>query len=238
MTTIIAECGINHCGCLRTAMSMVVDAREAGADAVKFQLFTGRSRPMGMKYLLSEQEWRMVLDANREDIKEERLEKDWSVEDFPIFFSVFDFESVDMAARLGAPWVKLSFVERRNSRLIARCNKFGFKRKFVSVDLHGQYNEEELNGWEKLYCPNNGWSGYYPTEDHHIEWEEYLPMAREYGLGWSCHCRGIAEPILVAAHGARVIEKHFKISDDCPDANCSLDPGRFKVMVDIIRKRF
>ena len=36
---IIAEIGINHEGNLRKAINMIAQAKKAGADAVKFQLF-------------------------------------------------------------------------------------------------------------------------------------------------------------------------------------------------------
>lgn len=222
MVTIIAECGINHNGDVEKARKLVFAAKKAGADAVKFQLFTDRARPQGKKFILSEKEWGTVMGEGREI-------------SLPAFFSVFDFESIDLAKRLGAKWVKLSFVERRNSRLIERCC-FKFERKFVSVDLYGQYNSGELKNWEKLYCPNNGWSGFYPTKDENIEWERYQEQAKETGLGWSDHCQGWAEAVMCAVMGAKVIEKHFKIDDDCPDAVCSLGPERFKLMVDSIRR--
>lgn len=224
MITIIAECGINHNGNVEKAKKMVEVAKEAGAGAAKFQLFTERARPRGKQFILSESEWGEVMKTGREI-------------SLPVFFSVFDFESVDLAKHLRAKWVKLSFVERRNSRLIERCWDTGFERKFVSVDLYGQYNQEDFKewGWEKLYCPNNGWSGFYPTKDENIEWERYQEQAKETGLGWSDHCQGWTEAVMCAAMGAKVIEKHFKIDDNCPDAICSLGPDRFKLMVDMIR---
>ena len=223
--TIIAECGINHGGDLVNAHNMVMAAKEAGADAAKFQLFTDQARPKGKKFILDEAAWRVVMDTGREV-------------GLPVFFSVFDFESVDLAKRLGARWVKLSFVERRNFPLIERCQEAGFGRKFVSVDLYDQYDGASFKewGWEKLYCPNNGWSGFYPTKDNNIEWERYQGLAREMGMGWSDHCEGWTEAVVCAVSGAKVIEKHFKIDNDCPDAGCSTGPERFKLMVQMIRE--
>ncbi len=121
--TIIAECGINHKGCKYNAMSLVRTAKEAGADAAKFQLFTDRARPKGKKYILPEEAWREIMNTGKEN-------------DIPVFFSVFDFESVRLARRLEAKWVKLSFVERRNSRLNREWNGTEeFERKIGSVEF-------------------------------------------------------------------------------------------------------
>ena len=40
--TIVAECGVNWEGDLRLAKQMIREAKQAGADAVKFQLFDER----------------------------------------------------------------------------------------------------------------------------------------------------------------------------------------------------
>lgn len=223
-TTIIAECGINHAGDLRHAIELCGEAKRAGADAVKFQLFTKQARPKGEKYIFQLGDWIQIMNAGE-------------AADIPVFFSVFDFESVKRAKNLGAKWVKLSFVERRNSRLIAACNEAGFERKFVSVDAWGQYSQTELDGWEKLYCANNGWSGYYPTKCTDIEWERVAELFLRDGVlaGWSDHCQGWTEAVQMVALGARIVEKHFKIDDDCPDAECSLSPCDFKLMVAAIR---
>lgn len=225
MITIIAECGINHGGNIDIAIMMVQAAKSAGANAAKFQLFTERARPKGKKYIFTRQELDLLMAAGKKT-------------GIPVFFSVFDFESVRLAKEIGAKWVKLSFVERRNTDLIDTINLMrlpGFERKFVSVDLWGQYDALALGNWEQLYCPNNGWRGYYPTKNEDIEWGRYFRQAEAAGLGWSCHCQGWTEAVVVAKMGAKVIEKHFKITDDCVDADVSTNPEDFARMVSMIR---
>ena len=39
MVKIIAEAGVNHNGCVETAIQMIKVAKMAGADAIKFQTF-------------------------------------------------------------------------------------------------------------------------------------------------------------------------------------------------------
>ena len=220
---IVAECGINGNGSVDTNIEMVHAAKSVGANAVKFQLFTERARPKAKKYILSEKQWQKIAKVGT-DL------------DIPVFWSVFDFESVELAARLNAPMIKLSIIERRNSRLIEKCNAlFHNKPKIVSVDLWEQYNKEELADWHKLYCPNNGWSGIYPTNDTDIEWEEYKAILSSKEMGWSDHCSGISTAVVVSSIGANIIEKHFKFDDNCIDAKCSVNPEQFAQMVKQIR---
>ena len=224
-TTIIAEAGINHNGIPENAMNLVVAARQAGADAVKFQLFTLLSRPFGTKYIFSRKQWLEIVNAARH-------------QGIQIFWSVFDLESVALAKSLGAEWVKLSFVERRNMRLIEECSQAGFARKFMSIDLYGQ--NEQPDGWEFLYCPNNGWSGFYPTIGEHIEWAFYAKKAKEFGLGFSCHCQDLAQCVLAAYLGANIVEKHIKLAEASypqPDDAVSITPFQFSEMVQLIREK-
>lgn len=222
-TTIVAEAGINHVGVVENAVALVVAAKKAGADAVKFQLFNALSRPFATQYILTSQQWEnIVIEAARQEIR--------------IFWSVFDQKSVMLAKSLKAQWIKLSFVECRNSRLIKACNREGFERKFMSIGLYGQ--NEQPTGWEYLYCPNNGWSGYYPTIGDHIEWGFYAKKAKEFGLGFSCHCQDLSPCVLAASLGAKIIEKHLKLENVAyaqPDDVVALTPGQFATMVKFIR---
>ena len=56
--------------------------------------------------------------------------------------------------------------------------------------------------------------------------------------GFSDNNGGIEIPIIAAAYGAAIIEKHFILrrSDGGPDAKFSIEPGEFKEMVATIRR--
>lgn len=217
MIMLIAEAGISHGGDPKKAAVLIQEAVEAGADAIKFQLFTPNARPKGVKYVLKKDSWRRLAQTG----------KDLGI---TVFWSVFDFESAHLARKLGN-WVKLSFVCKQNAELIRLCNKLRFERKFISVDLHGQYGRKELAGWDKLYCPNNGWSGIYPTKDSDIEWELYEKAAKETGMGYSCHSEHMTTTLVAAAYGARVIEKHFALDKAGPDGAWSLAPEELRYWV-------
>ncbi|MCP3672120.1 MAG: N-acetylneuraminate synthase [Gammaproteobacteria bacterium] len=64
-------------------------------------------------------------------------------------------------------------------------------------------------------------------------------MRNEFGLsvGYSDHTEGVTVPVVAAALGASVIEKHFTLDRDLPgpDQNASLEPDELKLMVKLIR---
>ena len=55
-------------------------------------------------------------------------------------------------------------------------------------------------------------------------------------IGYSDHTNGIASPLYSIAVGSRIIEKHFKIDEDCVDASVSID-GCSKKMITEIKNR-
>lgn len=54
-------------------------------------------------------------------------------------------------------------------------------------------------------------------------------------IGYSDHTLGVDAAPYSVLLGASIIEKHFKINDDCVDATVSLCPESMKLMVEKIR---
>jgi N,N'-diacetyllegionaminate synthase len=61
-------------------------------------------------------------------------------------------------------------------------------------------------------------------------WRKCAPL-----VGLSDHTPGYETAIAATALGAVMIEKHFKLDDDCIDAAYSLDPAGFKSMAVAVR---
>jgi sialic acid synthase SpsE len=58
-------------------------------------------------------------------------------------------------------------------------------------------------------------------------------------VGISCHCAGIRNVIdAVKLNGAEIVEKHFKIDENCVDSKVSLEPDTFLKMTQIIRGKY
>jgi len=80
----------------------------------------------------------------------------------------------------------------------------------------------------------------YPAkpEDANLSTIQHLINTFNVVVGLSDHTLGIEVPIASVVLGARIIEKHFKLSDNSgsEDDAFSLTPTEFKQMVDAVRK--
>jgi sialic acid synthase SpsE len=79
-----------------------------------------------------------------------------------------------------------------------------------------------------LYCVAG-----YPAQitDSDIEYLRDYPAE-----GFSDHSNDIKTPLAMIGAGARVIEKHFKLDNNCVDAAFSLDPVQMKLLCDIAHR--
>ena len=66
---------------------------------------------------------------------------------------------------------------------------------------------------------------------------EFLVENRGYQIrGFSDHTKDISSSLAMIAAGARVIEKHFKLDDDCIDAAFSLNPSQMETLCRIAHR--
>ena len=65
MTIIVAEAGVNHNGCLDTALQLVDSAASSGADIVKFQTFKAKNLVSGSAKLAKYQQKRVESNINQ-----------------------------------------------------------------------------------------------------------------------------------------------------------------------------
>ena len=123
---IIAEIGNNHNGSLDTAKKLIESAKEAGADAVKFQVKNieksfakelldspyVNENSFGKTY----REHKMALEFSEEQMKQLY---DFAAKINIICFSTpFDIDSVDMLERIGNPIYKISSFHVTDLKLI------------------------------------------------------------------------------------------------------------------------
>src|SRR3954453_13498161 len=113
-TYVIAEAGSNHNGDMAIAKRLIEVAADAGADAVKFQTYSGNriySRKAESKFLA---QWTTKSPAELlEDIS---LPREWHAElaeharsrDIDFFSTPFDEDAVTLIAEVGAPLLKIA----------------------------------------------------------------------------------------------------------------------------------
>lgn len=128
MTEIVAELSGNHGGSLNNALRLIIEAKAAGADAVKFQAFIPerlaekRAKNPRVVALAKDFHGRSMLDLYRET----QTPREWFPdliarayrESIPWFSSVFDPDDVAFLETLNCPRYKISAFEMLDGDLI------------------------------------------------------------------------------------------------------------------------
>ncbi len=248
---IIAEAGVNHNGDVNLAKRLVDVAKEAGADAVKFQTFkaeelvTETAEKAGYQKETTsseESQFEMIkkLELSERNFKEISA---YAHRKGIIFLSsAFDEGSADLLDRLSVPAFKVGSGEITNFPLLKHIAK---KKKPIilstgmsTIDEVEEALEIIRNEGAKeiilLHCVTS-----YPAkvEDTNLRAMETLRQTFKLPVGLSDHTLGITIPIAAVATGACVIEKHFTLDKNLagPDHKASLEPDELKHMVKSIR---
>ena len=250
---VIAEAGVNHNGNIEIARRMIDVAKEAGADAVKFQTFRAEAIASKIAPKADYQKSEAGSSENQVDmLKKYELDEtthkellEYCKKKGIMFLSTpFDVESVDMLHRLGLQTFKVSSGEITNLPLL---KKVGSLRGNVILST-GMADMDEvgsaLDVLIKAGTPRENiillhCNTAYPTPLKDVNLKAMLTMRQDLriGVGYSDHTLGIEIPIAAAALGAQVIEKHFTLDRNMegPDHKASLEPDELKDMVRAIR---
>lgn len=248
---IIAEAGVNHNGSLAIARKMVVTAKEAGADYIKFQTFCPRKlvsksarkadyqkQTTGIEESQLEMLDRLAL--NQEDFLD--LREYCQSQGIGFLSTPFDLESIRFLDKLDMDFWKIPSGEVTNLPYLLEIAK---TRKSVvmstgmcelkEVETAVKYLEE--GGTREitlLHCNTE-----YPTpmKDVNLKAMQTLKKAFSRPVGYSDHTQGIEVSIAAAAMGANILEKHFTLNRamEGPDHSASLEPGELKAMVKAVR---
>ncbi len=248
-TFIIAEAGVNHNGSIEQAKRIIDAAKDAGADAVKFQTFKAEEvvtenaeKAEYQKTVTTENsQYEMIknLELSDEDFKELALYAD----ERAIIFSSspFDLGSVDLLEEIGVTFFKVGSGEITNFPLLKYLADKG-KPIILSTGMAtiGEIDEaitllkEKINKLVLMHCVTS-----YPakTVDVNLKVIETLRSTFKLPVGFSDHSMGIEMSIAAVAMGSCVIEKHFTLDRNLegPDHKASLEPSEFKNMVNSIR---
>lgn len=241
---IVAELGGAHNGKLDRALALVVEAANAGADAIKLQTFTP-SQMADADTVVKDGPWagRKLLDLYRETQTPRHWHKPLFSEaasrGIIAFSSVFHRSDVDFLLTLDCPMYKISSFEMLDLPLIRLVVATG-KPIIVST---GMASEEEIMtvaamGWERLTLLKC--TSAYPAPFDDCNLATMVDMLRIPGVdvGISDHTLGLAVPVAATALGASMIEKHLCLSrsDGGPDAAFSSEPHEFAAMVKACRE--
>ena len=252
-TTIIAEAGVNHNGCLTSARQLIDAASNAGADFIKFQTFKAESLVTSTADKADYQKRSDQTDQSQYDMLKQ-LELDRSSHETLVDYcrnktakfvsSAFDIDSIDLLVELDIPFFKIPSGEITNLnylRHVGSLNKpivmstgiatLDEVKSALNILLDSGVRKEDIT---LLHCNTE-----YPTPMCDVNLKAMTSMRDEFdvAVGYSDHSVGLEVPIAAVALGATVIEKHFTLDRNLPgpDHRASLEPLELKSMVKAIR---
>ena len=253
-TIIIAEAGVNHNGDLDLARRMVVAAKEAGADYVKFQTAIPE---LVISTVAPKAEYQKETTGSDESQLEMCRKLHLPLSDYAglkqycrevgigFMSTPFDLVSIDCLAKLDMDYWKIPSGEITNLPYLRKIAQKGGQvilstgmsvlsevEEAVAVLEDGGISRDNII---LLHCTTQ-----YPTPYSSVNLRamEALASLGCRSVGYSDHTQGISVPVAAVALGASVIEKHFTLDRSLPgpDQKASLEPHELRLMVDEIRQ--
>ena len=245
---IIAEIGINHNGSLEIAKQLIDLAKEAGADAVKFQ-----KRTIDLVYTKEildsprESPWGKTQRAQKEGLefgkKEyQQIDQYCRNKEIPWFASAWDFESQKFLQTFDLKYNKIASAMLVHEPLLREVA--GERRHtFIST---GMSSPEQIDRAVKLFkeakCPFELMHtvSTYPMTDEDANLLRIQSLRERYKckVGYSGHEVGLAVSYAASALGISSLERHITLDRSMygSDQSASVEPAGFRQLVGAVRK--
>ena len=245
---LIAEVGVNHDGSGSQALQLVEAAAEAGADAVKFQLFTpaeivtaAAPTAIYQRETTGATDQRAMLEQlTLTDDEFRRLKTACAANKVDFLVSAFSPVDVERAMALGVPALKLGSGELTDPFVLEAAKQTGLPL-LVSTGMADEptvaWAVERLAGAELLlfHCVSA-----YPAAEEELNLRAMARLRERFSVsvGFSDHSFDNRAVMLSVALGAVTIEKHFTLDRNAagPDHRASLDPAGFSELVQSVRQ--
>jgi sialic acid synthase SpsE len=249
---VIAEAGVNHNGSVESALQLVQAASDAGADAVKFQLFSADALASADAPTAAYQQSTGAPEDQRALLRKLELQRRDFVRisaccrDVGIAFLATPFDPADVPflAELGVPAIKIASPDLTHRPLIESALRTGLP-VLISTGASRSAELDRAVAWCRrvvadecivlLHCVSS-----YPTPDSdaNLRRIETLHQRHHLPVGYSDHTTSLQAGSLAAALGACVIEKHLTLNRDQPgpDHAMSLEPDDLAEYIRRIRQ--
>ena len=250
---IIAELSANHGNDIEIAKETIRAAKRAGADAIKIQTYKADTITMNVKHDDFLIKTGGVADGMYlyDLYKDAYLPWEWHKDLFELakeqdlicFSSPFDFTAVDFLETLDCPIYKIASYEITDIPLIKYAASKG-KPMIISTgiaeleDIQLAIDACKSEGNDDITILKCTSAYPAPIQEANLIMIDDIKTKFNVKVGLSDHTLGITVPIVAAAIGARVIEKHFILDKKVGgyDASFSLDEKEFTQMVKAIRE--
>jgi len=230
---LIAEIGLNHNNDLEIGKKTILAAKEAGADAVKFQSYVTADfisdTQADTKFLYDIFKQYELSEAYHKEFK-----KIADSEGIDFFSTPLDLTSVDMLVSLGVTVLKIASGDIVNLPLLNKA----IASKLPLIVSTGAALPEEVVRAISLFKESNHpiallhCVSMYPTpiEKANLNSIPFYLDAFPYVVGFSDHTAGTLAPAIAVGMGASIIEKHFTLDRNLegPDHGISIDPKGLK----------
>jgi N-acetylneuraminate synthase len=245
---IIAEIGINHNGDVSIAKQLIDVAKEAGANAVKFQkrtidlvyskelLDSPRESPWGKTQRAQKEGLELGLDQYKEiDAYCKQKGIEW-------FASAWDIKSQKFLRQFGCKYNKIAsamIVYEDLLKEIASEKKHTFistgMTEYKQIDHAIEIFKKANCPFELMHCIST-----YPMEDEDANLNCIKTLQGRYkcNVGYSGHEVGLAVSYAAAALGITSLERHITLDRAMygSDQAASVEPAGFRQLVGAIRK--
>lgn len=250
-TYFIADIAANHDGNLERALKLIHLAKEAGADAAKFQNFKAQDivSDFGFKNLGGQMSHQSAWKKSVFDVyKDASISQDWTAilkkecdsAGIDYFSSPYDFQSVDHIDpfvdlyKIGSgdiTWIEMiEYIARKGKPVLLATGASNIGEVQIAMAAL-----TKLTGKIVLMQCNTSYTGSLENFNY-VQLrvlDTYRAMYPNTVLGLSDHTPGHAAVLGAVALGARVIEKHFTDDNgrEGPDHQFALDPQAWREMV-------
>ena len=255
-TFFIADIAANHDGSLERAKKLIRLAKEAGADAAKFQHFKASKivSDLGFSKIKDESTHQATWTKTVVEVYEDASVPDfWTMElklacdelGIVFFSSPYDFESVDHlfpfvpAFKIGSgdiDWSEsLEYIAQLGKPVLLGTGASTMQEVERAVEVISRFTSQIAI----LQCNTN-----YTGEESNLDFlnlrviNTFRERWPEFVIGLSDHTDGHAAVLGAVALGAKIIERHF--TDDRnrrgPDHKFALNPEQWREMVNETRR--
>jgi N-acetylneuraminate synthase len=245
---IVAEVGANFNGDVKILKEMIIRAKEAGVDVVKFQSWRKESLMVSSLYSNKPAEITVFGHTHQEDLldylslSEEQL---WEVKNFcdtlgMLFSSTpVSFHDVDILVDMDVPFIKIAsmdlnhlalvkYIAEKNKPVILSTGMGTVEEIAKAVETVGSTGNKQLI---LLHC-----TALYPPLDEEVNLNNIDSLREVFGcnVGYSDHTIGYSIPLAAVVKGACVIEKHYTLDKSMVgwDHAVSATPEEFRIIAE------
>lgn len=250
---IIAEAGVNHNGSLKLALKLVDAAKAAGADFVKFQIYSidnlvlknskkaqyqslnynkeiSQYKMLKKFFLTYDQHYKIYKYCIKKKIK--YLASGFSIQDYK-FINKLKCEYIKIPSGEITNYPLLKFIGKLKKKIILSTGASMLSEVNYALSILINYGTLKKN-IVLMQCTSN-----YPANLEEINLNVLQTFQEKFNtlVGFSDHTKEIFTSAFAIIKGAVIIEKHLTLNNNLkgPDHNASLNPRKFAEMVKLVK---